>query len=187
MKRHKPKLVHFDEDDSKSPQSQNTRSRHGGDGFTSYDPNKLLTKKTKLLKSRKSLPIWKARSELHQIIDSNDSIIIVGATGSGKSTQIPQFLQEWGYSSKRCRIGITQPRRVAAISVAQRVAAEMGSNVGDTVGYHVRFDRTERINKTEVSFLTDGMLLRECVLDKELQKYGVIVLDEAHERYVESI
>lgn len=183
----RPKTVHFDQGDTKSPTKNAKKQKHShnarGDGFTDFTAKRLNKTAKRHLKSRQSLPIWTERSALKKVIDSNDNVIIVGATGSGKSTQIPQFLKEWGYSSPRHRIGITQPRRVAAISVAQRVAEEAGSNVGDAVGYHIRFDKTERA-KTEITFLTDGMLLRECVLDKELQKYGVIVLDEAHERSV---
>ena len=82
-------------------------------------------------------------------------------------------------------IGITQPRRVAAISLAIRVAQEMGTKEGELVGYRVRFE--EKLSKsTRIKFLTDGMLLREAILDSELSQYGMIILDEAHERTVNS-
>ena len=106
-------------------------------------------------------------------------LVLVGETGSGKTTQIPQFIhQEW--NSKK--IVITQPRRVAAISIAKRVAMEMNGILGDLVGYQIRFENHTDHEKTKIKFVTDGMLLRELLNDSLLSKYNVIILDEAHER-----
>lgn len=107
---------------------------------------------------------------------------MIGETGSGKTTQIPQFLYH-SRSSERGIIAVTQPRRVAAISISTRVAKEMKTRLGDVVGYTVRFeDHTSR--NTKIKFVTDGSLLREALTDRQLLKYSVIILDEAHERTI---
>jgi len=114
-------------------------------------------------------------------------VIICGETGSGKSTQIPQFLYEAGYA-KNGLIGITQPRRVAATSTAERVAVEMGSKgchkKGSLVGYQIRYDSSTVTSDTAIKFMTDGILLREITNDLLLRKYNVVILDEAHERNI---
>ena len=107
---------------------------------------------------------------------------MIGETGSGKTTQIPQYLVEMGYA-KYGKIGCTQPRRVAAMSVAKRVSEEYGCRLGGEVGYSIRFeDCTSR--DTIIKYLTDGMLLREQLVDNLLKSYKVIMLDEAHERTI---
>lgn len=135
-----------------------------------------------LNEQRKSLPVYEMREELIQAVRENQFIVIVGETGSGKTTQITQFLNEVGFG-KRGIVGCTQPRRVAAISVAQRVAEEVGCKIGNEVGYTIRFeDRTSA--STRIKYMTDGMLQREALLDPKLSRYSVIMLDEAHERTV---
>ncbi|SCU77577.1 LADA_0A01156g1_1 [Lachancea dasiensis] len=130
---------------------------------------------------RKSLPAYKVRSELLQIIRDHQVVIIIGETGSGKTTQLAQFLKEDGYCNDGHLIGCTQPRRVAAMSVATRVALEVGVEIGDEVGYSIRFeDKTSW--RTKIKFMTDGILLREFVTSKMLEKYNCIIMDEAHER-----
>lgn len=115
-------------------------------------------------------------------IQQNDTLIIIGETGSGKTTQIPQFILQAGLAD-RGMIAITQPRRVAAITIATRVAKEMKSTLGETVGYTVRFeDNTSK--STKIKFITDGFLLREALVDRMLKQYNVIILDEAHERTI---
>lgn len=105
-----------------------------------------------------------------------------GETGSGKTTQIPQFLVEAGYGQVgQSIVACTQPRRVAAMSIAQRVADEMDVQLGDIVGYSIRFEICTS-QRTILNFMTDGMLLREAMTDPILSKYKCIVLDEAHER-----
>ena len=104
----------------------------------------------------------------------------MGETGSGKTTQIPQFLLEAGYANKGL-IAITQPRRVAAISIATRVSHELSSKLGSTVGYSIRFDDCTT-PETKIKYMTDGMLMREFLNDMYLTKYSCIILDECHER-----
>ncbi|GBE61399.1 pre-mRNA-splicing factor ATP-dependent RNA helicase [Babesia ovata] len=136
---------------------------------------------------RESLPIYSFREDLLQAVSENDVLIVVGETGSGKSTQIPQYLAESGYNcgengSVRV-IGCTQPRRVAAISVAKRVAEEVGCRLGQEVGYCIRFEDCTT-KDTMIKFMTDGMLLREVLQDPMLERYSCIMLDEAHERTI---
>ncbi|KAI8939106.1 hypothetical protein NX059_004942 [Plenodomus lindquistii] len=134
--------------------------------------------------TRKSLPVYQYREELLDALTKFQTLVVVGETGSGKSTQIPQFLFEAGYT-KEGAIVVTQPRRVAAMSVSQRVSEEMGVRLGHEVGYSVRFD-DKTSDKTVVKFATDGLLLREAMADPMLSKYSAILIDEAHERSVAS-
>ncbi|CEP60743.1 DEAH-box RNA helicase PRP16 LALA0_S01e17942g [Lachancea lanzarotensis] len=131
--------------------------------------------------ARRSLPAFKVRSELLQIIRDNQVVIVIGETGSGKTTQLAQFLREDGYCQEGHMIACTQPRRVAAMSVATRVALEMDVKLGREVGYSIRFeDKTSEC--TEIKFMTDGILLRETITSSTLEKYSCIIMDEAHER-----
>ncbi|CAH1135627.1 unnamed protein product [Ceutorhynchus assimilis] len=141
-------------------------------------------KKTNLtiLEQRKSLPIYKLKEELRKAVTDNQILIVIGETGSGKTTQITQYLAEEGFTA-RGRIGCTQPRRVAAMSVAKRVAEEYGCRLGQEVGYTIRFEDCTS-PETIIKYMTDGMLLRECLMDLDLKGYSVIMLDEAHERTI---
>eukprot|EP00762_Andalucia_godoyi_P008099 ANDGO_02136.mRNA.1 putative pre-mRNA-splicing factor ATP-dependent RNA helicase mog-5 len=132
---------------------------------------------------RKSLPIYKFRSNLLEIIRDNQIVVVIGETGSGKTTQMTQYILEDGLVAPGKRVACTQPRRVAAVSVAKRVSEEKGCRVGTLVGYNIRFDDcTSR--DTMIEYMTDGMLLRQCLLDTDLSLYSVIILDEAHERTI---
>lgn len=144
----------------------------------------LFGKKTAvpISKQRQSLPIYKMRDELMRLVKANQFLVIVGETGSGKTTQITQYLDEYGFSANGM-IGCTQPRRVAAVSVAKRVAEEMGCHLGDDVGYTIRFE-DKTCSRTRIKYMTDGMLQREALLDPLMSKYSVIMLDEAHERTI---
>lgn len=134
-----------------------------------------------LLSKRSELPVWQAKEDFISMLNSHQTTILVGETGSGKTTQIAQFICEAGYCQSRKMIACTQPRRVAAMSVARRVAEEMDVCLGEEVGYSIRFEELTG-PKTIVKFLTDGMLLREAMSDPLLERYSVIILDEAHER-----
>ena len=141
-----------------------------------------LGARKKIEADRRSLPIYPYRDDLIKAVEDHQTIVIVGETGSGKTTQIPQYMWEAGFAKEEgVRIGCTQPRRVAAMSVATRVADEVGCKLGNEVGYSIRFeDRTS--DKTKVKYLTDGMLLREFLGEPDLKSYGVMMVDEAHER-----
>uniref|UniRef100_A0A7E4VF39 RNA helicase n=1 Tax=Panagrellus redivivus TaxID=6233 RepID=A0A7E4VF39_PANRE len=131
---------------------------------------------------REYLPVFAVRQSMLNVIRDNNVVIIVGETGSGKTTQLTQYLYESGYGDHGT-IGCTQPRRVAAMSVAARVAEEMGVPLGNECGYAIRFeDKTS--DKTVIKYMTDGILLRECLSDPDLDHYSVIIMDEAHERSV---
>ena len=131
---------------------------------------------------RESLPVFKLRNALIQAVRENQLLIVVGDTGSGKTTQITQYLAEAGLADNGI-IGCTQPRRVAAMSVAKRVAEEVGCQLGKEVGYTIRFEDCTS-PETKIKYMTDGMLQREVLLDKDLKRYSVIMLDEAHERTI---
>ncbi|KAF8570389.1 hypothetical protein P879_01437 [Paragonimus westermani] len=130
---------------------------------------------------RRSLPIYKFRDSLLQAIADHQILIIEGETGSGKTTQIPQYLYETGYCDGGKRIGCTQPRRVAAMSVAARVSQEMSVKLGKEVGYSIRFEDCTS-ERTKIKYMTDGMLLREFLTEPDLGGYSVMMVDEAHER-----
>lgn len=137
--------------------------------------------KTKTLREqREYLPVFAVRQKLLSIVSDNQVVVVVGETGSGKTTQLTQYLHEHGYT-KRGLIGCTQPRRVAAMSVAKRVAEEMNVKLGEEVGYAIRFEDCTS-EKTLIKYMTDGILLRECLGDPDIDQYSCIIMDEAHER-----
>lgn len=195
---------------SRSPQSQ--QPLYGGNkctGFHQQDHGQsglnLKQKAHVLLLQRKKLPIWTQAALIRKELDSRDVMLLVGETGSGKSTQVPQFLigEPWckpkqvgidagDGTEKIVKVGgciaITEPRRVAAITLARRVAEEMGTPLGSSspaskVGYSVRFDNSTSPS-TRIKFLTEGMLLQEMLRDPWLRQYSVVVVDEVHERGV---
>ncbi|KAI9321550.1 P-loop containing nucleoside triphosphate hydrolase protein [Dichotomocladium elegans] len=129
---------------------------------------------------REYLPVFAVREQLLQVVRDNQVVIIVGETGSGKTTQLTQYLHEDGYT-RYGKISCTQPRRVAAMSVAKRVAEEVGTKLGDLVGYSIRFE-DQTSEKTVIKYMTDGILLRESMNSPDLDQYSAIIMDEAHER-----
>ncbi|XP_058464732.1 ATP-dependent RNA helicase DHX33 [Malaya genurostris] len=131
---------------------------------------------------RQGLPIFQVRKSIVDAVKRHQTLILLSDTGSGKSTQVPQFLYEAGINQGKM-IAVTQPRRVAAITVAKRVALEQDCLIGDVVGYSVRFEDATSEN-TQIKFMTDGTLFREALSDQLLKNYNVIVLDEAHERTI---
>ena len=158
------------------PKGSNKFAEHmkKNDGASSFSQSKSLREQ------REYLPAFAVREDLMRVIRDNQVIIVVGETGSGKTTQLTQFLHEDGYGSHGM-IGCTQPRRVAAMSVAKRVSEEMEVKLGSTVGYAIRFeDCTSK--DTVIKYMTDGVLLRESLNEPDLDRYSCIIMDEAHER-----
>ncbi|CAB03845.1 putative pre-mRNA-splicing factor ATP-dependent RNA helicase mog-4 [Caenorhabditis elegans] len=138
-------------------------------------------KKMSIEETRKSLPVYAFRDAFIEAVKEHQVLIIEGETGSGKTTQLPQYLYEAGFCEGGKRIGCTQPRRVAAMSVAARVADEVGCKLGTQVGYSIRFEDCTS-EKTVLKYMTDGMLLREFLNEPDLASYSVMMIDEAHER-----
>ncbi|GIL53495.1 hypothetical protein Vafri_9087, partial [Volvox africanus] len=138
------------------------------------------SEREKIAVGRSQLPVYPYRDQLLKAVEEHQILIIVAETGAGKTTQVPQYLHEAGYSAAG-KIGCTQPRRVAAMSVASRVAYEMGVKLGNEVGYSIRFEDCTS-DKTILKYMTDGMLLREFLSEPDLASYSVMMIDEAHER-----
>ncbi|XP_028176812.1 ATP-dependent RNA helicase DHX33 [Ostrinia furnacalis] len=143
---------------------------------------KVEVNKQSILDARKQLPVYMVKARLLEEVKKNDTMILIGETGSGKTTQVPQLIHEMRLEGGGV-IAVTQPRRVAAITIALRVANEMNTEVGSIVGYSVRFEDVTS-HRTKLKYLTDGMLLREAIVDPLLKKYSFVILDEAHERTV---
>ncbi|KAM9325352.1 pre-mRNA-splicing factor ATP-dependent RNA helicase DHX16 isoform 2-T2 [Gastrophryne carolinensis] len=154
-------------------------------GNVEKEDEKALSELEKKLLSiqevRRSLPVFPYREDLLKAIEEHQILIIEGETGSGKTTQIPQYLHEEGYTRNSMKIGCTQPRRVAAMSVAARVSQEMAVKLGNEVGYSIRFEDCTS-ERTVLKYMTDGMLLREFLTEPDLASYSVVIIDEAHER-----
>ena len=149
------------------------------------DAERVLSAREKKAKEieecQRSLPVFPFREDLVQAIRDHQVLIIEGETGSGKTTQIPQFLYHSGFCDGDMKIGCTQPRRVAAMSVAARVAEELAVKLGNEVGYSIRFEDCTS-ERTRIKYMTDGMLLREFLSEPDLGSYSVMIIDEAHER-----
>lgn len=180
--------VGADEEDKDSalPDGHNGESKSNNSKFAeSMGKNKSegsskFSQALTLREQRQYLPAFAVREELLEVIRDNQVIVVVGQTGSGKTTQLAQFLYEDGYANAGL-IGCTQPRRVAAMSVAKRVSEEMECKLGGTVGYAIRFEDCTSA-ETKIKYMTDGVLLRECLTETDLDRYSCIIMDEAHER-----
>ncbi|MCJ1474184.1 putative ATP-dependent RNA helicase dhr2 [Lambiella insularis] len=200
--------VDLSRDVAKNTPSSNHEPRSGRPLHQKTQPPRnavsLKERASKLLSIRKNLPIWAHTEEIQQSLRAKDVLLLVGETGSGKSTQVPQFLidEPWcksqsvttaeNESHETVKVGgciaITEPRRVAAITLARRVAEEMGTPLGSSspaskVGYSVRFDNSVSPS-TRIKFLTEGMLLQEMLRDPWLRQYSAVIVDEVHERGV---
>ena len=179
--------VKEDDDEPADKKSEIDPARDDGKGDSQYaghlkknkGSSKFSQSKT-LREQRQYLPAFACRDDLMRAIRENQVIVVIGETGSGKTTQLCQFLHEEGYTDYGL-VGCTQPRRVAAMSVAKRVSEEMESPLGGTVGYSIRFeDCTSR--DTKIKYMTDGVMLRESLTEHDLDRSAAIILDEAHER-----
>lgn len=138
-------------------------------------------KLSKLRTQQRNLPIAKYRDEIVKAVENHQVVIVAGDTGCGKSTQVPQYLLASGFTNIAC----TQPRRIAAISLSKRVGYETLNQFGSLVAYQIRFDKT-KTSRTKILFLTEGLLLRQMQTDTNLEQYSVIILDEVHERHLQS-
>ncbi|XP_022807935.1 pre-mRNA-splicing factor ATP-dependent RNA helicase DHX15-like [Stylophora pistillata] len=140
-----------------------------------------------ILKKRVELPVWEYREKFMETMKEKQAFVLVGKTGSGKTTQIPQWCLETRIDKCKC-VACTQPRRVAAMSLAQlvHVADELDVTIGQEVGYTIRFEECTS-PRTILKYMTDGMLLREAMTDSLLDHYAVILLDEAHERTLATV
>eukprot|EP01038_Epipyxis_sp_PR26KG_P008427 gene8427-11397_t len=176
-KKHKKDEMNESDNDNESDDGDNISKNISKN---KKNKSKELTAHEKILEGRKKLPVYSYREEFLAAVRDNKVIIVVGETGSGKTTQIPQYLHEAGWS-KIGKIGCTQPRRVAAMSVAARVSQEMNIKLGQEVGYSIRFEDCTS-DKTIIKYMTDGMLLREFLTEPDLAGYSVMMIDEAHER-----
>ncbi|KAJ6504155.1 P-loop containing nucleoside triphosphate hydrolase protein [Mycena vitilis] len=168
-------------DDSQAIQFVQGQVMNAGDQLLRAQIDEVEKRVKSLDETRRNLPIYACRDELLQAIQQHQVLIVVAETGSGKTTQLPQYLHEAGYTAQGQMIGCTQPRRVAAMSVAARVADEMGCKIGDEVGYSIRFENCTS-SKTVLKYMTDGTLLREFLTGPDLQTYCALIIDEAHER-----
>lgn len=153
----------------------------GDDKLNPWTGLPLSSKYYEILRKRKQLPVYEFKEELEKLIMKHQCIVVEGETGSGKTTQIPQFLLPLFAEPGKKAIACTQPRRVAAMSIAKRVSDEMDVNMGEEVGYTIRFEDCTT-PQTILKFMTDGMLLREAMNDPTMDRYSCIVIDEAHER-----
>lgn len=166
-----PTRIQFNIGVIKKPKNEN-------DGNT----NSTIPTASNIFQQRQMLPVYQHRKRLMEEVNLRSTVIIIGETGSGKTTQIPQFIYNLTLMRDRC-IAVTQPRRVAAVTIAKRVAIEMCTKLGSLVGYAVRFEDVT-CKATKIKYLTDGILLREAMSDENLMAYNVVILDEAHERTV---
>ncbi|CAO3619118.1 unnamed protein product [Cunninghamella echinulata] len=171
-------------DNQETSSNQQNEDERGESKFASHlkssEAVSEFARTRSMREQREFLPVFAVREELLKVVRDNQVIIIVGETGSGKTTQLTQYLHEDGYS-KYGKISCTQPRRVAAMSVAKRVSEEMGTKLGDLVGYTIRFEDQTSEN-TLIRYMTDGILLRESISSPDLDQYSAIIMDEAHER-----
>ncbi|KAH8387723.1 hypothetical protein KR093_009176 [Drosophila rubida] len=145
--------------------------------YLDFKQKEKFTRIKKLRQAQRQLPIARFKRQLSTALDASRVLIVAGDTGCGKSTQVPQYLLEFGYRSIAC----TQPRRLACVSLCKRVAHELLDDYGSKVGFQIRFER-QRTQRTHILFITEGLLLRQLAVETNLEQYDVLILDEIHER-----
>jgi pre-mRNA-splicing factor ATP-dependent RNA helicase DHX15/PRP43 len=189
----KPRKRRFDDSSETDPFNNSNKSKDFNNMSQSNPTVNRFTMQNyshqyfELLKKRRQLPVFEYKDAFMATLEKNQVTVLVGETGSGKTTQIPQWCIDFTLAlpaasgQKRRSVACTQPRRVAAMSVAQRVANEMDVVLGQEVGYSIRFEDCSS-QKTVLKYMTDGMLLREAMSDPLLESYSCVLLDEAHER-----
>ncbi|GIQ84572.1 hypothetical protein KIPB_006091, partial [Kipferlia bialata] len=179
------KLVQEDEEEEAQERGRGGDDRDKGYGQMQAKNKDDALSRAEIKRVRESLPIAACRDHLVELVKSQQILIVEGATGSGKTTQLGQYLLDAGLA-KHGMIAVTQPRRIAAVSVAARVSDERGVKCGESeVGYTIRFE-DKTCDKTKLRFLTDGVLLRACLTDPNLEQYSCVIIDEAHERALNS-
>ncbi|KAB7501327.1 putative ATP-dependent RNA helicase DHX34 [Armadillidium nasatum] len=149
--------------------------------YLDFNQKQKYDKLKTIREAQNNLPIAEYKSQILDTIKNNSVTIIAGDTGCGKSTQLPQYLLASGYINIAC----TQPRRIACISLCKRVSFETLNEYGTSVGFQIRFEKT-KTEHTKIVFLTEGLLLRQVAADPLLQQYNVIILDEIHERHLQT-
>uniref|UniRef100_A0AAY4DCZ2 DEAH (Asp-Glu-Ala-His) box polypeptide 34 n=1 Tax=Denticeps clupeoides TaxID=299321 RepID=A0AAY4DCZ2_9TELE len=147
--------------------------------FLDFSQKQSFSKLAKLRREQKSLPIFQYRDKIVNLVKGHPVVVVAGDTGCGKSTQVPQYLLNSGFTNIAC----TQPRRIACISLAKRVSFESLNQYGSKVGYQIRFETTRTL-ATKLLFLTEGLLLRQIQQDHSLGQYQVLIVDEVHERHL---
>lgn len=147
--------------------------------YQDFQQKTTFSKLKKLKVAQDDLPITKYKEEIVNRLRDCRVMLIAGDTGCGKSTQVPQYIMEAGYDKIVC----TQPRRIACVSLAKRVAYETLTDYKNTVGYQIRFEKTKRAD-TKIIFMTEGLLLRQASEQETLNSYDVVILDEVHERHL---
>ncbi|RYG69942.1 DEAD/DEAH box helicase [archaeon] len=163
----------------------NKKRPREGAKFCSDAATKRLPSRTNNDRSHLNLPIHAYAKQIIDSVKSHQVTVLVGETGSGKSTQLPQILLDHGLVPRDKGIVCTQPRRVAAVTIAQKVASERDVALGQEIGYSIRFE-DKSSPATRIKYATDGVLLRECMSDDSLSKYHIVILDEAHERSLQT-
>lgn len=180
--------IAFDSNRSHDPDASKQSRRSNGKEGAQRDSNRVHADRVNAAapaanaRAGDALPVAAYKRHILYLIETHPTLIVLGETGSGKTTQIPQYLLEAGWAADGYQIACTQPRRAAAVTVAARVAEELGQQLGATVGYAVRFESCETKGQTQVKYLTDGVLIREMMEDPLLSRYSVVMVDEAHER-----
>jgi ATP-dependent RNA helicase DDX35 len=183
----KPKFLkpNLDSSDHSASSSSSTNLERLNELESEHELAKFNTNRDLSLDvQRQQLPIFRIRNHILYALETHRVLVVIGETGSGKSTQLPQYLMESGWCDAKHMICVTEPRRIAAVNLARRVCDEKYCVLGREVGYSIRFEDAFTPGLTRIKFVTDGLLIRELMQNPMLPQYSVIILDEAHERNI---